>query len=277
MMKLARTCRLFLLVLVLSIPQSTFAQTEPDSLRLFVEDLLTDFMFAEGRPEIRVGALATRIPPLPLTTEEEVLGSVEYPSFSLSLLRTRRASELIARAREHLQQQGWRLVARDVPTGFSMTPARTSALLCSDSSFISIGSDGQGQATIAEGSGMMLMSQCVEPPPRDPDGLPISPLPSLDAPAGAKSFGTASSGGGDSWLYSTRLIAELSPKEILDHYSWELTQAGGTFAEASVTPQSAVAPITIVDSQGAVWRGTMIVVIIAPDQRSVYVQLLRLQ
>lgn len=277
MMKLVRKSRLFLLVSVLSIPESTFAQTETDSLRLFVEDLLTDFMFAEGRPEIRIGALATRIPPLPLTTEEEVLGSVEYPTFSLSLLRTRRASELIARAREHLQQQGWRLVARDVPTGFSMTPARTSALLCSDSSFLSIGSDGQGQATIAEGSGTMLMSQCVEPPLRDPDGRPLSPLPSLDAPAGAKSFGTGSSGGGDSWQYSTRLIAELSPKEILDHYVWELIQVGGTFGEASVTPQAAVVPFRIPDSQGVLWRGTMTVVIVAPDQRSVYVQLLRLQ
>ena len=276
-MKLFRASRIFWLVSVLLIPESTFAQTEPDSLRIFVEDLLTDFMFAEGRPEIRVGALATRIPPLPLTNEEEVLGSVEYPTFSLSLLSTRRASELIARTREHLQQHGWRLVARDVPSGFSLTPARTSALLCSDSSFLSIGSAGQGQATIAEGSGTMLMAQCAETPPRNPDGRPISPMPSLEAPAGAKSLGTGSSGGGDSWQYSTRLMAELLPQDILDHYCWELTQVGGMFAEASVTPHSAVAPFTLFDSQGAVWRGTMAVVIVAPDQRNVYVQLLRLQ
>jgi hypothetical protein len=272
MIKFVRTSVL-VLVFALAAHGSAAAQAEPDSLRLFIEELLTDFIFAEGRPEIRLGALASRLPPLPVTTEQ-VLGSVEYPTFSLSLVRTSQASDLIARVSESLQQQGWTPKARDVPTGFSMTPAQASAFLCSDSSFISIGADGRGQVAIAEGSGVMLMSQCVEAPPRDPDGRPVPPLPRLDAPAGARSFGTGSSGGGDSWEFSTRLVAELPPKEILDHYTLEMIQVGATFGDESVTPRSAVAPFDIVDSHGTRWRGTLAVITTAPNQRNVYVQLL---
>lgn len=238
------------------------AQAESDPLRLFIEELLSDFMFADGRPEIRLGALASRLPPLPIITEE-VLGSVEYTTFSLSLVRTSQPSDLIARVRETLQHQGWTPKARDVPSGFSMKPAYASPFMCSDNSFLAISANGRGQVVIAEGSGVKLMSQCVETAPRGPDGRPVPPLPPLDPPAGAISLGGGMSGG-DSWEFSTRLVTELPPEEILDHYIWEMIQAGATFDAESVTPISAVAPFDFVDSHGTRWRGTLAVMTTAP-------------
>lgn len=274
---MVRFVRTTLLVLVLAFTAhgsaAAQAEAESDSLRLFIEELLTDLLFAEGRPEIRPGALASNIPTLPVT-EEQVLGSLEYSTFSLSLLRASQSSDLVAQVKESLQQQGWTLKARDQAPGFSLVPAQASALLCSDSSILSISKDQRGRVMIIGASGPMFMPQCSEVQSVDSEGRPIPPLPSLDAPAGAKSFGTTNGGGGDSWEFTTQLSTELSPREILAHYTSELIEAGATFGDEGVTPRSAVAPFDIVDSHGTHWRGTLAVITTAPNRRNVYLQLL---
>jgi len=263
-----------LLLCLVSVPTTVPAQsTQADSLRNLVETLLTDFMFAEGKPTLRLASLPSNMPELRLPPGTRVVGSLEYPKMSMSLLRSDNSADLVRQVRASLESNGWSYKAPETTAGFSLDGASISARLCADSAFIIVGPSRDQHVFVLHSTDPMTRGNCREPPARDADGRPRSPLPRLNPPAGAGSVGWGSTGGGDSWSYRNRLNSDLPLSQISDHYVKEISLAGGETGASNAMASAITVPLTLKDTQGVMWRGMMVVIATSPGTRSVYIEL----
>jgi hypothetical protein len=243
-----------------------------DSLRNFVETILSDFLVADGRPTIRMSELPEILSDLPLPDGTAVLGSLEYASFSMSLVRADNPSEALWAMRRRLEESGWAYKPVDVPAGLSFSPAPTSALLCAENRALSLAVSDAEYIFVVHATNPLLVAQCKEAPARGPNGMPESPIPQVQSPPGALSMGSGGSGGGSNWSSYSNLQTEWSVRQIMDHYAWELQRAGVRIGEVTVTEVVAWAPLTIMDSKGTEWRGAITVSVAATNHRTVHVQ-----
>jgi hypothetical protein len=243
-----------------------------DSLRNFVETILSDFLVADGRPTIRLSVLPEILSVLPLPDGTAVFGSLEYASFSMSLVRADNPSEALWAMRRGLEENGWVYKPVDVPAGLSFASAPTSALLCAENRALSLAVSDAEYIFVMHATHPMFVAQCKEDLARGPNGIPQSPLPHVQSPPGAISVEGGSSGGGSNWSSYSNLQTEWSVRQIMDHYAWELQRAGGHVGEISATEAVAWAPLTIMDSKGTEWRGAITVSIASTNRRTVHVQ-----
>lgn len=253
-------------------PNRTFGQEQETIPREFVQAILGGSRLSgqEQNPEIFVGTVPDGFPTSLLPTGKiQVLGSVRYsgqtglgphttviaviPADPDSALR----SEILS-----LDRGGWKLpTPGEREGGFVGAPAaRTGTLFCRDSAFIA-------SSTKRRSAGGSYLRLDLYTAARDTPCSPRAPrfrgmydeieFPTLVAPTGVASFGDG--GGATDWYReaSTILQTDMTPAEIVTHFSNQLKGAGWTLGQVATSTEVAIQTAHKNDSKGRLLSGVL--------------------
>lgn len=269
-------------------PGSTGAQQESVP-REFVEALLGGSRFTgqQQAPQIVVGKVPEDFPSTLLPARPfEVLGSVRYSGQNDVSQRTtviavvhRDPDSTLASMASVWEASGWKHPPFGEQMGgfVSPPPGPMPTFYCSESGFLSVSTKPRpagGNYLRLDFTAGQRDSPCNVPQRPQPHVEDIA-MPTLLNPAGIPS--TRSSGGGSSWYreMSTTLRTDMTPQQLISHYTSQLIAAGWTLKPAATSADIVVQPLEKKDSKGNTLYGILTAMTIPkPHLRGVTIRIL---
>jgi hypothetical protein len=220
-------------------------------------------------PEVVVGEVPEVLRGLvALPGQARALGGAVYSSRATLVVVTPEDPNHVRRAwPDRLGAAGWEPFASVRQPEFEATPVGGLWFCKEDTGSLSI-----GPVRNPEGGSFVRLtyrddpavSSCAEPTPEAWRGL-RSPIPSLAPPTGTVVRGGSSGGGGDEWTARARLQGELSPDQVLRHYSAQLQESDWIPLTQVSGEGVAVQTYRWLDDEGEEWYALLTVGARSPD------------
>lgn len=226
------------------------AQASPDSL--IPRRLLTALFGAIGWADpssfdLRVGQAAGGLPASAIPPGAEVMGSLVFEELAVTVVVVpMSAVDAIALVRSRLASDGWTPAPPPKPRepegrGFvnrDDEQADIANLFCRGDATVRV----VASAQLPQRSQLALLHQmhqqysaCTGDPKRQTPWADL-PVPALYPPPGARTQGTSSGGGGDSWESSARIVSAMTADDLLAHYGAQLETAGWVARSRAASP-----------------------------------------
>ena len=276
-MRFSLPTRLPILLTLLS-----FASAQPQEVPAELALRLLNYGYGSpGETTLLVAELPLNLQDLPLPEGAVVLGSLVVSDgvTRAELDAPQVPADLLAFYRAALPRFGWRLVDPDVNPDHRevFRPA------AQEEGLFGCGEGDELQLSFAEREGRTELSLVHSPQSDytfcDPENLaggmagdnqpPLSLIPVLVDPAGARSTGGGRSGGGDAFLAENRLRGALEPGALLEHYAQQLLAAGWRQDTTTSTEERAVTMFSLA-AEGTTYQAVLTVRAEGEDAYSVF-------
>lgn len=238
--------------------------------------LISGFRGGRAEPDIVVGRAPATFPANVLPANANVLGGIDYSrATAVVLTAPESADSTRASLVRHLERLGWRVADRERGQGgFVASAQEMPRTFCRDDKGLSVVVRDRPR-----GGSLAMLSSWSGPCDEDDrrrEGLAPPHLPTLEAPAGARSLGQGMGGGREGREAFTRLESSMPSAQIAAHYARQLTRAGWTVTGPAIAEGVVVYGVRHRDEENRPLGGALTVVEIPESrQREVLLRLAR--
>jgi hypothetical protein len=242
-------------------PGAVMAQ-QMDSLAALKELALA--LLAEGRSDhvLRIGQPGAALPPEALEPGARVIGSLDQPSFSRTVLVVAGTpDEVRSRLESRLLARGWkRPVFQARHGGFTPEPFGSTQLCRGNASLRPLISARLGnESLVVIFYGTSLHDECGAGPQVSYQGQDQNPMPSLYAPFGIQMQLTGMGGFENQFMSAASLDTRRAIEDVLSHFAAQLRAAGWKEGEMSKAGSFLTQHWQYADSTGTNWSGLFVV------------------